>query len=682
MSELPLSAAADPFARDVYTVSRLNLDARALLEDAFSTVWIEGEISNLARPRSGHIYFTLKDEHCQVRCAMFRMHNRSLSFTPEDGMQVLAHARVSLYPERGEFQLIVQYMEEAGAGALRRAFDALKSRLGAEGLFDTEHKRPLPVLPRCVGVVTSPTGAAVRDVLSVLGRRFPAVPVVIHPVPVQGAGAAEAIARMIDIACERAECDVLILARGGGSLEDLWAFNEEAVARAMYRASMPVVTGVGHEVDFTIADLVADLRAPTPSAAAESVVPDANEWAARYRGFEDRLVAAMRRGLAARSGEVRMLSKRLVHPRRRLVRSLPAARRDDDASLASRERRGARASGDALHPRRPPGATRAGPDCPGASCRLRDAPTPSAACDARRVRQAPVASQRAGTGTRCVRTPGDARTRLFHPVPRRRTARGARSGRGAAGESACTPGSRGGHSISTSPPSNRTDRRYPVTAPSVANSSGTVPADRCSRAASCTVRRKPRAEYRGMVAGTASDFPARRRGRFPDRGQAFVAYRPAGLHASRRTRTIVAPKAASRIHTGTGGNAYNHCMSTPSPAPFDTHRFVKRMTEAGMPLAQAEALAEEQGVMVNTHFATKQDFGKLRHGLADVRHRLGNVENRVANVERDVGGLKQDVGDLKTGLAVVRAELGMVKWMVSGVGAGMLLLLVRTFWPV
>ena len=318
MSELPLSAAADPFARDVYTVSRLNLDARALLEDAFSTVWIEGEISNLARPRSGHIYFTLKDEHCQVRCAMFRMHNRSLSFTPEDGMQVLAHARVSLYPERGEFQLIVQYMEEAGAGALRRAFDALKSRLGTEGLFDTEHKRPLPVLPRCVGVITSPTGAAVRDVLSVLGRRFPAVPVVIHPVPVQGAGAAEAIARMIDIACERAECDVLILARGGGSLEDLWAFNEEAVARAMHRASIPIVTGVGHEVDFTIADLVADLRAPTPSAAAESVVPDAKEWAARYRGFEDRLVAAMRRGLTARSGEVRMLSKRLVHPRRRL----------------------------------------------------------------------------------------------------------------------------------------------------------------------------------------------------------------------------------------------------------------------------------------------------------------------------------------------------------------------------
>ena len=318
MPDPRLSATADPFARDVYTVSRLNLDARAILEEAFSTVWIEGEISNLARPRSGHIYFTLKDESCQVRCAMFRMHNRSLGFPPEDGMQVLAHAKVSLYPERGEFQLIVQYMEEAGAGALRRAFDALKSRLGAEGLFDAEHKRPLPALPHCVGVVTSPTGAAVRDVLSVLGRRFPAVPVVLYPVPVQGAGAAQAIARMIDTACERAECDVLIVTRGGGSLEDLWAFNEEVVARAMHRASIPIVSGVGHEVDFTIADLVADLRAPTPSAAAESVVPDANEWAAKYRGFEARLLAVARRGLSARRGEVRTLEKRLVHPRRRL----------------------------------------------------------------------------------------------------------------------------------------------------------------------------------------------------------------------------------------------------------------------------------------------------------------------------------------------------------------------------
>ena len=338
------SATSDPFARDVYTVSRLNLDARALLEEAFSTVWIEGEISNLARPRSGHVYFTLKDEHCQVRCAMFRMYNRALGFTPGDGLHVLAHARVGLYPERGEFQLIVQYMEEAGEGALRRAFDALKSRLGAEGLFDAAHKRPLPTLPRRVGIVTSPTGAAVRDVLSVLERRFPAAPVMLYPVAVQGAGAAEEIARMIDRACERAECDVLILARGGGSLEDLWAFNEEVVARAMHRASIPIVTGVGHEVDFTIADLVADLRAPTPSAAAESVVPDAGEWAARYRALEARLVATARRGLAMRGNGVRMLAKRLVHPRRRLFdhsQRLDATttRLARTASAAVRERR-------------------------------------------------------------------------------------------------------------------------------------------------------------------------------------------------------------------------------------------------------------------------------------------------------------------------------------------------------
>ena len=338
------SPAPDPFAREVYTVSRLNLDARAILEETFSTVWIEGEISNLARPRSGHVYFTLKDEHCQVRCAMFRTYNRTLGFAPEDGMQVLAHARVSLYPERGEFQLIVQYMEEAGAGALRRAFDALKARLGAEGLFDAAHKRPLPVLPQRIGIVTSPTGAAVRDVLSVLARRFPAVPVTIHPVPVQGAGAAQAIARMIDLADERDECDVLILARGGGSLEDLWAFNEEVVARAMHRASIPIVTGIGHEVDFTIADLVADLRAPTPSAAAESAVPDAGEWASRYRAFEARLLATVRRRLAAHRAGVRALAKRLVHPRRRLF--------DHSQRLDAMSMRLSRAAGAAIRERR------------------------------------------------------------------------------------------------------------------------------------------------------------------------------------------------------------------------------------------------------------------------------------------------------------------------------------------
>ena len=188
----------DGVTRNVYTVSELNLEARALLEENFPRIWVEGEISNLARPRSGHIYFSLKDDRCQLRCAMFRMHNRRIDFIPEDGMQVLAQGRISLYPERGDYQLIVQFLEEAGAGALRRAFEALKQRLAGEGLFDEAHKRPLPSLPRQIGVVTSPTGAALRDILSILARRFPAIPVLIYPVPVQGAGAATDIARMLD----------------------------------------------------------------------------------------------------------------------------------------------------------------------------------------------------------------------------------------------------------------------------------------------------------------------------------------------------------------------------------------------------------------------------------------------------------------------------------------------------
>ena len=264
--------------RDIYTVSRLNLEARRLVEARFPPLWVEGELSNLARPRSGHLYFSLKDERCQVRCAMFRMQNRYLDFDPVNGMQVLAQVRVSLYPERGEFQLIVQYLEEAGAGALRRAFEALKRRLEGEGLFDDEGKRPIPKVPACIGILTSPTGAALRDILTVMRRRYPGVHAILYPVPVQGEGAAGRIAEMVDRAAARAECDVLVLARGGGSLEDLWCFNEEPVARAIHRCPIPIVTGIGHEVDFTIADLVADRRAPTPSAAAELVTPDAMQW--------------------------------------------------------------------------------------------------------------------------------------------------------------------------------------------------------------------------------------------------------------------------------------------------------------------------------------------------------------------------------------------------------------------
>lgn len=304
--------------RDIYTVSRLNLEARRLVEARFPPLWVEGELSNLARPRSGHLYFSLKDERCQVRCAMFRMQNRYLDFDPVNGMQVLAQVRVSLYPERGEFQLIVQYLEEAGAGALRRAFEALKHRLADEGLFDDAAKKPIPKVPDCIGIVTSPSGAALRDILTVMRLRYPGVQAILYPVPVQGEGAAGRIAEMVDRAAARAECDVLVLARGGGSLEDLWCFNEEPVARAIHRCPIPIVTGVGHEVDFTIADLVADRRAPTPSAAAELVTPDAMQWRDDIQRARLRLGRLMRRRIDERRGQVRWLLRALPDPQRRL----------------------------------------------------------------------------------------------------------------------------------------------------------------------------------------------------------------------------------------------------------------------------------------------------------------------------------------------------------------------------
>ncbi len=260
--------------RDIFSVSRLVRETKAVLEGSFPLLWLEGEISNFSRPSSGHMYFSLKDEAAQVRCAMFRGKNMHLRFKPENGMQVLVRARLTLYEARGDFQIIVEHMEEAGQGALQRAFEALKSRLGQEGLFDTRLKQPIPSLPKKIGVITSPTGAAIRDVLSVLKRRFPAIPVLIYPVAVQGDSAAGEIAKMIKRADQRKDCDVLLLTRGGGSLEDLWAFNEEVVARAIHACKTPLVAAIGHEVDFSIADFVADQRAPTPSAAAELVSPD------------------------------------------------------------------------------------------------------------------------------------------------------------------------------------------------------------------------------------------------------------------------------------------------------------------------------------------------------------------------------------------------------------------------
>jgi exodeoxyribonuclease VII large subunit len=291
---LTLGLAGD---REVLTVTALNRLVRQLIEDALGTLWVEGEISNLARPTSGHIYFSLKDANAQVRCAMFRQSTRRLGFEPANGMKVLVRAAVGLYEPRGEYQLVVEHMEPAGAGALRQRFEALKAKLAAEGLFDQERKRPLPRVPSRIGVITSPTGAALRDVLIALRRRLPAVEVLIYPTVVQGDRAAPEIVAALARASSRAECDLLILTRGGGSLEDLWPFNEEIVARAVAASTIPVIVGVGHETDFTIADFVADLRAPTPSQAAELAVPDGMAYVARLRDVGVTLERCLRRKL-------------------------------------------------------------------------------------------------------------------------------------------------------------------------------------------------------------------------------------------------------------------------------------------------------------------------------------------------------------------------------------------------
>ena len=305
--------------REIYTPSSLTRLARDLLEDAFPLIWIEAELSNLSRPASGHLYFNLKDAQAQVRCAMFRLKAQLLRFRPADGQRVLARARVSLYEARGEFQLIVEHMEQAGEGALLRAFEALKQKLAAEGLFDAARKRRIPPLPRHVGVITSPTGAAIRDVLIVISRRFPLARIEILPVPVQGKDAPPAIAAMLRAASRAGRHDVLLLTRGGGSIEDLWAFNDEDVARAIRASTIPVVSAVGHEIDFTIADFVADLRAPTPSAAAELMVPEAGELLRRLERDRQQLRSTLVRRLRA-------LAQRVDHAQARLHLLHPAAR--------------------------------------------------------------------------------------------------------------------------------------------------------------------------------------------------------------------------------------------------------------------------------------------------------------------------------------------------------------------
>lgn len=301
---------------EILSVSQLNRTARRLLETGLPMIWVEGELSNLARPASGHIYFSLKDEQAQVRCAMFRSAKQRLRFEPDTGLQVLLRARVSVYEPRGDYQLIVEHMEEAGEGLLRKRFEQLKAKLAQEGLFDEAHKLKLPAIPCQIGVITSPSGAAIRDILHVLRRRYPPAPIVLYPTRVQGAGAKEEISVALTTATQRAECDVLILARGGGSLEDLWAFNEESVARSIYVCPIPTVTGVGHEIDFTIADLVADVRAPTPSGAAEIVVPDRNELVRALQMQTSRAGTATRRMLLATGESLRQLGGRLrrSHP--------------------------------------------------------------------------------------------------------------------------------------------------------------------------------------------------------------------------------------------------------------------------------------------------------------------------------------------------------------------------------
>lgn len=314
---VPMETAAN---RDIYSVSRLNREVRILLERGFGSVWLEAEISNLAKPSSGHWYFSLKDAAAQVRCCMFRQRNMLCAFAARDGQKVLVRARIGLYEPRGEYQLVIDHMEDSGLGALKRQFEELSAKLAAEGLFAPERKRALPMIPKRIGVITSPTGAAIRDILHVLARRFAAVPVLIYPVAVQGAAAAAEIAAAVRAAGRRAECDVLILARGGGSLEDLWAFNDEALARAIVASPIPIVSGIGHEIDFTIADFAADVRAPTPSAAAEIAVPDGEEWLASLSRLAQRLQRGLRRRVESQRERLRWLIGRaaLVSPSARL----------------------------------------------------------------------------------------------------------------------------------------------------------------------------------------------------------------------------------------------------------------------------------------------------------------------------------------------------------------------------
>jgi len=327
----------------IYSVSKLNRSVANLLETEYSWVWIEGELSNLAQPASGHLYFSLKDNAAQVSCAMFKSRKQGLKFRPKNGNQVLLRAKVSLYQPRGNYQLIVDRMEEAGDGALRRQFEALKSRLADEGLFDETGKQTIAELPEGICIITSRTGAAIHDVLSVIERRFPSIPVKLFPVPVQGREAAPAICHAIRTVAEHVEngqlkCDIILLVRGGGSLEDLWAFNEESVARAIYDCHVPVVSGIGHEVDITIADFVADIRAATPTAAAETVTPDQTSWQQSFDWYQQQLQQLVSNKTERLQEKCRWLLQRLQqqHPHNKIQ----TARQHSNALLARLLRHG------------------------------------------------------------------------------------------------------------------------------------------------------------------------------------------------------------------------------------------------------------------------------------------------------------------------------------------------------
>jgi exodeoxyribonuclease VII large subunit len=300
--------------KKILTVSRFTALVRDLLEENFDQLWVEGEVSNLAMPASGHYYFTLKDSGAQLRCIMFRASSRALKFRLQNGMALIVRGRVTVYDQRGEYQLVVEYMEPKGIGALQLAFVQLKERLAREGLFDESHKKPLPILPNCVGVVTSATGAAIHDILNVLRRRYLNIEVLICPVKVQGEGAAGEISAAIRDFNLYRKVDVIIVGRGGGSLEDLWPFNEEVVARAIYASKIPVISAVGHEVDFTIADFVADLRAPTPSAAAELVVRNKAELVAEVENLSRRNLFAMQHSFTRLWNRLESLTRAVKAP--------------------------------------------------------------------------------------------------------------------------------------------------------------------------------------------------------------------------------------------------------------------------------------------------------------------------------------------------------------------------------